>query len=150
VVWGDYDHDRYPDIYISNGGHLNRLYHNRGDGTFVDVAPELGVTRPISSFPTWFWDVNNDGWLDLFVGGYGGPRLPPDVAAVAAGYLGLAVEGAEMDTLYLADGKGGFRDVSKEWNIARVTLPMGSNFGDLDNDGFPDFYLGTGYPYYEG
>src|SRR6185295_8358774 len=86
VAWGDYDRDRYPDIYISNGGHPNRLYRNRGDGTFVDVAPELGVTKPIASFPTWFFDVNNDGWLDIFVGAYGGPHLPPDVASVAASY----------------------------------------------------------------
>ena len=34
--------------------------------------------------------------------------------------------------------------------LVRVTQPMGSNFGDLNNDGFPDFYLGTGYPEYEG
>jgi hypothetical protein len=56
----------------------------------------------------------------------------------------------ETDRLYQGDGKGGFRDVTKEKGLERVTLPMGSNFGDADNDGYPDFYLGTGYPDYEG
>ena len=150
VIWGDYDNDRYPDLYVSNGGGANRLYHNNGDGTFTDVAKESGVIRPYGSFAVWFWDVQNDGALDLFVAAYGGPRLPADVKSVAAGYLGLPNPGGELARLYLGDGRGGFREVGREWGLGRTTLPMGSNFGDLDNDGFPDFYLGTGYPYYEG
>ncbi len=146
VIWGDYNNDRYPDLYVSNFGHLNRLYENRGDGTFVDVAEQAGVTRPILSFPVWFWDVNNDGHLDLYVAAYGS-----DVATVAASYLGLGdTGGGELPYLYLGDGNGRFRDVAREWNVIRPTLPMGNNFGDLDNDGFLDFYLGTGYPSYEG
>jgi len=148
VIWGDYDNDRYPDLFVSNGGHLNRLYHNNGDGTFTDVAPELGVTHPVASFPSWFWDVNNDGNLDLFVSSYGGPKLQPDVASIVAGFIGVEDVGGEQPHLYLGDGKGGFVDVASEWNLERQTLPMGANFGDLDNDGYLDFYLGTGYPYY--
>ncbi|MCH7779694.1 MAG: CRTAC1 family protein, partial [Acidobacteria bacterium] len=145
VIWGDYDDDRYPDLYVSNFGHLNRLYHNEGDGTFVDVAKQAGVTLPILSFAIWFWDVNNDDALDLFVAAYGS-----DMASVAASYLGMGDRGGgELPYLYLGDGQGGFRDVAREWNIMRPTLPMGNNFGDLDNDGFLDFYLGTGYPSYE-
>jgi hypothetical protein len=150
AVWGDFDGDRYPDLYVSNGGQPNRLYRNRTDGTFVDVAPELGVTQPMASFPVWSGDVNQDGVLDLFVGAYGGPQLPPDSASVVAGLLGLPDPGGELPRLYLGDGRGGFRDVAAEWNLARPTLPMGLNYGDLDNDGHLDFYLGTGYPYYEG
>ena len=60
-VWGDYNGDGAPDLYVSNFGHLNRLYRNEGDGGFVDVAPELGVAEPVRSFATWFWDYNNDG-----------------------------------------------------------------------------------------
>jgi len=107
------------------------------------------VTRPIYSFPTWFWDANNDGVLDIFVAAYGGPRMPPDVGAVAASYLGQGPIG-ELPALYLGDGAGGFREAAVDWGVTKVTLPMGANFGDVDNDGFPDFYLGTGYPYYEG
>ena len=149
VVWGDYDGDRFPDLYVSNIGGENRLYHNNRDGSFTDVAPQAGVTLPIGSFPAWFWDFNNDGALDIIVWSYGGAASPPDVADVAASYLDLPHR-AELVHLYQGDGRGGFRDVAAACNLKRVLLPMGSNFGDLDNDGWPDMYLGTGYPYYEG
>ena len=150
VVWGDYDGDRYPDLYVSNlpsptkPGGQNRLYRNNGDGTFSDVAPRLNVAGPSWSFPVWFWDFNNDGALDIFVASY-----VAGVYYVAADYLGLPHD-AEPDRLYQGDGEGGFREVAAEQNLTRVTQPMGSNFGDVDNDGFPDFYLGTGYASYEG
>jgi hypothetical protein len=67
---------------------------------------------------------------------------------VAADYLGLPHDG-ERACLYEGDGKGGFREVSAARNLTRVSQSMGVNFGDLDNDGFLDFYLGTGYPAYE-
>ena len=145
VVWGDYDMDRLPDLYVSNFGALNRLYHNDGDGTFTDVAPDVDVTFPFKSFPAWFWDFNNDGVLDLFVSAY--ERTVKDIAA---DYLGLPAMETELDSLYQGDGQGGFQEVALDMNLTRITQPMGSNFGDLDNDGFPDFYLGTGYPEYEG
>src|SRR5678815_220462 len=92
-----------------------------------------------------FWDYDNDGALDLYVGAYGGINLPPDLAPVVASYLGLPTP-AERGLIYRGDGKGKF----EAQELPRVTHPMGSNYGDLDNDGYLDFYLGTGYPYYEG
>ena len=146
VVWGDYDGDRFPDLYVSNMGEPNRLYHNNGDGTFTDVAPIIGVTRPITSFPTWFWDFNNDGFLDLYVPSYTGRR--DALGAIAASYLGLPLK-QELPCLYRGNGSGGFQEVAWDHNLRRLSLPMGCNFGDLDNDGYLDFYLGTGYPDYE-
>lgn len=145
VTWGDYDGDRFPDLYVSNFGAPNRLYHNNSDGTFTDVAEEAGVDFPYRSFPAWFWDFNNDGLLDLFVSSY-----ERDVADVAADYFDLPAERTEPDSLYRGNGRGQFRDVAAAANLVRVTQPMGSNFGDLNNDGYPDFYLGTGYPEFEG
>ncbi len=142
VSWGDYDNDGDPDLYVSNYGGENRLYDNRGDGTFVDVAPALGVTRPIRSFPAWFWDFDNDGSLDLFVSSYDG-RTPQ----VARYYLGMKPTD-EPSCLYRGDGKGGFADVTREAGLSMPLLTMGSNFGDLDGDGFLDMYLGTGDPDY--
>jgi len=144
VVWGDYDGDRFPDLYVSNLGGENRLYKNQGDGTFADVAAKLGVALPFRSFPVWFWDFDNDGALDLFVSSYW-----PPLSYVAASYLGLPHNG-ELARLYKGDGQGGLKDVAPQMNLKRLTLPMGSNFGDLDNDGYLDFYLGTGYPGFEG
>ena len=138
VTWGDYDNDRWPDLYISTLNSPNRLYHNNADGTFTDVAPGAGVTKPISSFPTWFWDFDNDGNLDLFAASYSSSL--PQVAAV---YLGHQVR-FEPPALYRGDGRGGFEDVSTSQNLNLPMQPMGSNFGDLNNDGYLDFYLGTG------
>jgi tetratricopeptide (TPR) repeat protein len=139
VTWGDYDGDRFPDLFVSNYRGKNRLYHNNGNGTFTDVAPQLGMEKPRQSFPTWFWDYNNDGALDLYV-----PTYQESIVNVAADYLGREHRG-ERDCLYEGDGRGGFREVAQDRKILRVSQPMGSNFGDLDNDGFLDFYLGTGY-----
>ena len=141
VIWGDYDDDRYPDLYVSNLTGANRLYHNNGDGTFTDVATSLGVAEPRQSFPAWFWDIDNDGALDLFVTAYAAM-----IGHLAAAYLDRPVESARLARLYHANGRGGFKDVAREWGLLRPTTPMGSNFGDLDNDGYLDFYLGTGDP----
>jgi hypothetical protein len=143
VVWGDYNDDRFPDIYVSNLAGPNLLYQNNGDGTFSNVSSRVGVDRPIRSFPIWFWDFNNDGVLDLYVSSYS-----TTLRHIAAEYLRLPHDGLS-DCLYQGDGNGGFREVGAEVNLHRATQPMGSNFGDVDNDGFPDFYLGTGDPAYE-
>ena len=55
---------------------------------------------------------------------------------------------AAADELYQNNGQGGFVERAAELNLVRATQPMGCNFGDLDNDGFLDFYLGTGSPEY--
>ena len=52
VAWGDYDDDGYPDLYVSNYGAENFLYHNKRDGTFEQVAAQLGVEQPRWSFPS--------------------------------------------------------------------------------------------------
>ena len=69
-AWGDYDGDGRLDLFVSNMGQECRLYHNEGNGTFRDVALELGVTGDATSFACWFWDYDNDGRLDLYVNDY--------------------------------------------------------------------------------
>ncbi|HJO05024.1 MAG TPA: VCBS repeat-containing protein, partial [Acidobacteriota bacterium] len=150
VAWGDYDGDRFPDLYVANLDGDNRLYRNNRDNTFTDVAPELGVTRPVAGFSTWFWDVDNNGTLDLLVNNYGvplgyrGPRVSPAVASLMG-----EVQAIKIPRLYLGDGGSSFREAAAPYGIDQSTLPMGSNYGDLDNDGYLDYFLGTGYPGYE-
>ena len=139
---GDYNNDGWIDLYVSNKGEENRLYKNRGDGTFEDVAPAMNVTKPIQSFPCWFWDFDNDGNLDLFVGSYDA-RIEKTTAAL----LGMK-SNSELHKLYRGDGGETFVDVAEDRNLRQPSLPMGSNFGDLDNDGWLDFLLGTGDPEY--
>ena len=141
VAWGDYDNDGRPDLFISNLGQGNRLYRNAGDGTFTDVAERLGVTEPKFCFSCWFWDYDNDGRLDLFVTG-----SRATLSEVIRSQMGIPT-GGERPRLYRNEG-GRFKDVTREAGLDRVWLPMGSNFGDIDNDGFLDFYLGTGSPPY--
>ncbi len=143
VTAGDYDNDGDLDLYLSNVGE-NRLYRNNGDRTFTDVAPALGVSEPAGrSFATWFFDYNNDGWLDLFVAAY-----EADIGDVAADYLGREHDGVSP-RLYQNDGMGRFVDVTDSVGLDHPYLPMGANFGDLDNDGWLDVYLGTGDPNYQ-
>jgi len=68
AAWGDYDNDGYPDIFLTHSGE-DQLYHNEGDGTFVDVTKEAGVEgchTCYSSSGLW-WDHDRDGDLDLYV-----------------------------------------------------------------------------------
>ncbi|HTL58641.1 MAG TPA: CRTAC1 family protein [Candidatus Limnocylindrales bacterium] len=151
VCSADFNHDGRPDIYLSVLGAPNVLFRNDGPvGTnatakvvwhFTNVAKAAGVTEPLYSFPCWFFDYDNDGWEDLFVCGY----HIKNVGDICADYLGLPTD-AERPRLYHNNRDGTFQDVTREVGLHRVLHAMGSNFGDLDNDGFLDFYLGTGDP----
>jgi len=150
VAWGDYDNDGDPDLYLSRLG-PNRLLRNDTVGdraTFTDVTTALGVAEPAGrSFGAWFFDFDNDGDLDLFVADYSAT-----VEDVARYFFGDDTPTGHP-RLYRNDlmetGAPGFTDVSHSAGFSAPVLPMGSNFGDLDNDGFLDLYLGTGLPPYE-
>jgi hypothetical protein len=146
VVSGDYNQDGRPDLYVSVLGGDNLLFRNDGPAPgggwhFTNVAREAGVTEPKASFGTFFFDYDNDGWPDLFVVGYG----QIGAGEVAADYLGLPTT-AERGRLFHNRGDGTFEDVTKAAGLYKVIPAMGLNFGDLDNDGFLDIYLGTGNP----
>lgn len=142
ATWGDYDNDGYPDLYVSNYQQENFFYRNNRNGTFSEIAKALGVEGPLASFPTWFFDYNNDGCLDLFVSSY-----VQSVAEPVREFLRRPVIGETM-RLYRNNCRGGFQDVSEETGVNRISMAMGANFGDFDNDGYLDFYLGTGSPSY--
>jgi len=140
----DYDNDGWQDLYVSVMGKPNHLFRNIGAKgkipQFVDVTQQAGVAEPNMSFTSWFFDYNNDGWPDIFVTGYWAT-----IPNIVREYLGEKDQ-AEGDRprLYRNNRDGTFTDVSHEMHLDRLLLTMGANFGDLDNDGWLDFYLGTG------
>lgn len=140
VTAADYDNDGYVDLYVSNMYGPNFLYHNNHDRTFTEIAQQAGVQTPYYSFSTWFFDYDNDGWPDLFVTDYF-----YSVDQVMRSYLGLPYQ---METLKLYRNlhNGAFQDETAQVGLDKVSMPMGSNFGDVDNDGFLDLYLGMGNP----
>jgi hypothetical protein len=145
VIAGDINNNGLTDMYISVLGGENLLFENQGPGgdgipKFREIAEPAGVREPIESFPTWFWDYNNNGLLDLFVSGY-----YATAADIALEYLGRPTN-AILPKLYRNNGDGTFSDVTSETGLDKVMYTMGSNFGDLDNDGYLDFYAGTGDP----
>jgi hypothetical protein len=142
VVSGDYDNDGWPDLYLSHFQEPNNLFRNMGGKRFEEVTASAGVAEPVDSFPCWFWDYDNDGDLDLFVSSY---SYEASIDKVAADYMRLENPG-EVPRLYRNNGDGTFTDVAKPMQLNRVLVTMGCNFGDLDNDGWLDFYAGTGDP----
>jgi tetratricopeptide (TPR) repeat protein len=140
VTAADYDRDGLMDIYVSNLQGKNYLYHNNGDLTFTEIGRQAGVQAPLFSFATWFFDYDNDGWPDLFVDSY---LMVMDEAVRT--YVGKPYNGETLK-LYRNKHDGTFEDVTEQVGLDKVYMPMGANFGDVDNDGFLDVYLGSGNP----
>ena len=142
VTAGDYDNDGFPDLYVSNFRDGNVLFHNNGDRTFRDMTKVAAVQGADRGFPAWFFDYDNDGWDDIFASSY-----YLSIEETARSYMNLPLNATTMK-LYRNTGDGSFLDVTAAANLDKVLMPMGSNFGDIDNDGFLDIYLGTGSPSY--
>jgi cytochrome oxidase Cu insertion factor (SCO1/SenC/PrrC family)/tetratricopeptide (TPR) repeat protein len=140
VTAADYDNDGYVDLYVSNVTGANFLYHNKHDGTFTEIGRQAGVQAPYFSFATWFFDYDNDGWPDLFVNCY-----YSSMEEVIRSALGLPFS-SETLKLYRNLHNGAFEDVTAKVGLDKVFMPMGANFGDVDNDGYLDIYLGEGQP----
>jgi hypothetical protein len=142
VTAADYDNDGWQDLYVSNLGGTNFLYRNNGNGTFSEFGRGAGAPGPGQGFPTWFFDYDNDGFQDLFVGSF-----VTSVDEAARAYLRMPRNGNTLK-LYRNLGDGSFQDATRQAGLDKVLMVMGANFGDIDNDGFLDMYLGTGNPSY--
>ncbi len=154
VTWGDYNNDGRPDLYVStmfggsflfrNDGPRDPRHPETGEWVFTDVTQQAGLGGKRNTFPTWFFDYDNDGWLDIFAGGYATTSME-DVGAFE---LGKPHHGA-VSHLFHNNHDGTFTDVPHAAGLDRAITTMAANFGDLDNDGWLDVYLGLGESSYE-
>jgi hypothetical protein len=151
VAIGDYDNDGHPDIFVA-GVHGNTLYRNNGDGTFTDVTKKAGLDKwndpeygPLWAVAAVWVDVNNDGLLDLFVVNYlqwTYSNIPKCVIEGVAEYCHPRYYKGLPNQLFLNQGDGTFKDVSKEWGIRdHVGKGMGVGMADYDLDGKPDLFV---------
>jgi enediyne biosynthesis protein E4 len=131
VVWGDYDDDGDPDLYVANDSMRNFLFRNEGSGRFTDVTLLAGVGysedgRTQAGMGTDMADYDGDGVLDIAV-----TNLD-----------------FEYDDLYRGSPSGIFADVSYESGIAETSLNFvgfGTFFADYDNDGLLDLFVANGH-----
>ena len=133
AVWGDYENDGWPDLYVANDTEPNYLYRNRHDGTFEDVALFAGAAvsgegKALGSMGVDFGDFDRDGRLDITVTTFAYQPLelhhnisPDDLSDV---------------TWTARTGQPSFRFV--KW---------GTGFVDFDNDGFLDLFVANGHIY---
>jgi hypothetical protein len=125
--WADYDNDGDLDLFVANEeANPNSLFQNQGRGHFTKITTDPVAQDTFSSITASWGDVNNDGWLDLFVGN--------------AGYMQ-----AQNNQLFLNNGKGGFIPAPLGPVQTDGGCSFGSAFADYDNDGDLDLFVSNGY-----
>jgi hypothetical protein len=167
AAWADYDDDGDQDLFVSVNGAANILYRNQGNGTFVDVAPSLGLDDAGAAAGVAWGDVDGDLDLDLFVANDGSESLlylnEGGAFVEAASAAGLDYDGTsrcptwgdldkdgDLDLLlttgtgalcFVNDGAGQFTDVSSGVGLLDSSLGEGAAVADMDGDGDLDYYV---------
>jgi len=133
VIWGDYDNDGWPDLYVANDSGPNYLYRNKHDGTFEETGMLSGAA--VSSEGSERGNMGVD-WGDYLHEG----RLSMFVTTFTE----------QPDTLYRNLGAQGFSEVSYAAKLAQPTYDLvgwGTGFFDMDNDGWLDIFIANGHVY---
>jgi tetratricopeptide (TPR) repeat protein len=146
-VWGDYDNDGWPDLFLVRWG-MNSLFHNNGDGTFTEVTDKLFRKRDGSPGTDWangcaaiFLDYNLDGRLDIYVGNYfdavdlwhlKSTRIMHDDFEKA--------RNGGRNFLYRQNPDGTFSEVAGKLGVDDPGWTLAVGAADLNNDGWPDLY----------
>ena len=129
VLWGDFNNDGWRDVYLTSWYAGNKLYKNNGNGSFTNVTSGAGVGVPLtfqSTTASW-GDINNDGFIDLYVGNYGN------------------IEGAgeQPNFLFKNNGNGTFSDITISANAgdSLYKKPLAIVIYDFNMDGWQDIYI---------
>jgi len=137
----DYDRSGHPSLIITNfANQMISLYHNEGNGLFVDEAPasEVGRNTLVTlGFGCFFFDYDNDGWLDIFVAD---GHIENEIERVQK-----RVSYAEPPHLFRNLGGGKFQEVTQQMGAAFATpkVARGAAYGDFNNDGALDILVAT-------
>ncbi|MDZ4749617.1 MAG: VCBS repeat-containing protein [Saprospiraceae bacterium] len=145
----DINNDHYPDIYLSSLSHSPMLLINqgfKGVAGFIVADSTSNPKGPSQSFPCWSFDYDNDGFEDLFVSPFSNEGSPSTMWIKSHGDN---FDHTFLPTLNHNKGNGQFEEVGQSMGLNEVCFSMGCNFGDINSDGFLDFYLGTGNPLYQ-
>src|SRR5437899_6499814 len=136
----DFNNDGFEDVFITSGMNEDVLYQNNANGTFKNVYHGSGL-EATSHYVTQgaaAADVNKDGWIDLFV------------TTINTKDSAKRIPRAE-NLFFLNNGDGTFRNVTKEFKIDQLmSFSTGVSFGDFDQDGYSDIYVGNYFRNYEG
>ena len=128
----DYNNDNLEDLIITGGNGQDVLLKNNGDGTFKDVSIEAGLTTELTVVTTGVVtaDVNKDGYIDIFL-----------TTIAAQEKKSQSNKTLSPNILYLNNGDGTFKDVSKQFKIIKNNFSTSASFGDFNSDGFPDLFV---------
>lgn len=146
AVWGDYDNDGHPDLYVTSIRGGNLLFRNQGNGTFKDVTKEAGLTWVGHSQTATFFDYDNDGFLDLFLTNTAKWTLP-DLEPGARYFpgvknlWGLAASPKEYNVLYRNNGNGTFTNVTDKAGVKGQGWGGDVAIFDYDEDGHIDMLV---------
>ena len=146
-AWNDYDRDGWPDLYVVNDFGRKNLYHNNGDGTFTDVADQVGVEDVGAGMSVNWLDYDNDGADDLYVANMwtaAGQRI-----ATQESFQQGAPESVRAFYRKHSLGNSLFRRVRNTFQRSDAGVEMGrwswsSDAWDFDHDGYPDLYVTNG------
>ncbi len=141
-AFGDYDGDGWPDLLVVNFFDRPLLYRNLEGAGFENVTATAGLGAPHEGFVGFFFDYDNDGWLDIFIVGFASDME----VALQSRIEGKAVAEGSRLALYRNDRDGSFTDVSQDAGLSWNLGAMAATFGDYDNDGWLDIFIGVGAP----
>lgn len=149
AAWEDYDLDGDPDVYVANDYGRNCLYRNE-NGRFINVAAIAGVEDISAGMSVSWGDYNRDGRPDLYVSNMfssAGNRISYQrqfKSGADSTTRGEYQRFARGNTLFENVGDGTFRDVTLDAHVTMARWAWGSNFIDLNNDGWEDLIVANG------